>query len=161
MSDSKPETDRPSSFPWPPVIYAAALVGGWLLHLALPLPWIGGMAGEILFALGVLLIGGGLAVDLSAMRQLAKAKTTVLPHRRADHLVTSGVYAVSRNPIYLGNTLLVVGAGLISGIAWYLPLALAAAFVTTVLAIQPEEHHLERHFGKAFRDYKKRVNRWI
>ncbi|WP_421851225.1 methyltransferase family protein [Oricola sp.] len=161
MTENDPLVDRPSAFPWPPVIYAAALVAGWLLHLAIPLPWIGGMAAEILFAVGVLAICGGLAIDLAAMRYLARAKTTVLPHRRADHLVTGGIYAVTRNPIYLGNTLLVISAGLVSGIAWYFVLAFLAAYATQRLAIAREERHLELHFGKAYRDYKKRVNRWI
>jgi protein-S-isoprenylcysteine O-methyltransferase Ste14 len=160
-TDTHQYAERPSSIPWPPIIYAIAIVGGWLIQLVLPLPWFRGMAGELLFALGALLIAIGIAIDLTAMRHLHRARTTILPNRKAEHLVTAGIYGFSRNPIYLGNTILVFGAGLVSGIAWYILLAFIAAFIAYKLAISPEEHHLERRFGKAYRDYKKRVNRWF
>ena len=57
--------------------------------------------------------------------------------------------------------MLTVGIGLISGIVWFLPLALVAAFATQKLAIEREEKHLYARFGKRFRDYAKRVRRWI
>lgn len=153
--------DRPNRIPWPPIIYAIALLAGWPLGRFLPLPWFTGMAAELLFAAGFLLILGALAIDAAAMTTMHRARTTILPHRRSDYLVTGGIFAVSRNPIYVANTMLVIGAGFISGIAWYLPLALVAAFLTQKLAIEREEKHLETRFGKAYRDYKKRVNRWF
>ncbi|WP_343045215.1 isoprenylcysteine carboxylmethyltransferase family protein [Oricola thermophila] len=119
------------------------------------------MTGEVLFAAGILTIVGALAIDIAAMNTMRRKRTTILPNRKADHLVTNGVFAVSRNPIYLANTMLVIGAGLISGIVWYFPLALIAAYMTQKLAIEREEKHLESRFGKLYRDYRKRVNRWI
>jgi protein-S-isoprenylcysteine O-methyltransferase Ste14 len=85
----------------------------------------------------------------------------VAPHRSASHLVTAGAFALSRNPIYLADTLVMIGIGLISGIAWFLLLAPLAGFLTQKLAIEPEERHLEARFGKKYRDYRKRVRRWI
>ncbi|TCD13241.1 methyltransferase family protein [Oricola cellulosilytica] len=160
-TDKRPYAERPNVFPWPPVIYAIALIAGWLIHLALPLPWLPGITAELLFALGVLLIAAALAIDFAAMRQMRRANTTVMPHRKSEHIVTSGVFSFSRNPIYLANTMIVIGVGLVSGIAWYLPLAIIAAYATWLMAISREERHLEARFGKAFRDYKKRVNRWF
>ncbi|QKV18085.1 isoprenylcysteine carboxylmethyltransferase family protein [Oricola thermophila] len=154
-------SDRPNRLPWPPIIYAAALLAGWPLGHFLETPWIGGMTGEVLFAAGILTIVGALAIDIAAMNTMRRKRTTILPNRKADHLVTNGVFAVSRNPIYLANTMLVIGAGLISGIVWYFPLALIAAYMTQKLAIEREEKHLESRFGKLYRDYRKRVNRWI
>ncbi len=154
-------SDRPNRFPWPPVFYVVALVAGWLIELLLPLPLIGGMAAEILFAVGVLMIGGALAIDVAAMTTMHRSKTTIMPHRRSDHLVTKGVFAVSRNPVYVAHTMLVIGAGMISGIVWYFPLAFIAAYATQKFGIEREEKHLESRFGKYYRDYKKRVNRWI
>lgn len=154
-------SERPNRFPWPPVIYAIALVAGWPLGHFLPVPWIGGMANEVLFAVGFLMIAGAIGIDVAAMTTMQRTRTTILPHRKADHLVTKGVFAVSRNPIYVANTMLVIGAGFISGIVWYFPLAFIAAYLTQKLAIEREEKHLESRFGKYYRDYKKRVNRWI
>lgn len=153
--------DRPNRFPWPPVIYAVALVLGALIGWLMPLPWVGGIPNEVLFAVGILTIICAIGIDIAAMTTMHRAKTTILPHRKADHLVTKGVFAFSRNPIYVANTMLVIGAALVSGIAWYLPLAFIAAYLTRKLAIEREEKHLEARFGKYYRDYKKHVNRWI
>ena len=78
-----------------------------------------------------------------------------------EHLVTNGPFGVTRNPIYLADTLLLIGVGFVSGITWFLPLALIAAFVTKKVAIDKEERWLTDKFGKRYRDYAKRVRRWI
>jgi protein-S-isoprenylcysteine O-methyltransferase Ste14 len=57
--------------------------------------------------------------------------------------------------------MITAGLGFMSGIIWFLPLALVAAMLTQHLAIKREEAHLEARFGKAFRDYAKKVRRWI
>jgi protein-S-isoprenylcysteine O-methyltransferase Ste14 len=152
---------RPNSFPWPPVIYCIAIAVAVLLGYFVPLPWIPVPMSDILFAVGWLLVAGAIAIDVGAIRTMSRHKTTVMPHRGSAHLVTDGPFSFTRNPIYLGNTMLTFGVGLISGIAWFLPLALIAAFVTQKLAIEREEKHLYLRFGKRFRDYSKRVRRWI
>lgn len=152
---------QPSKFPWPPLIYVAAIAASILLHFLYELPWLVPPLSDILFAVGWLLVAAGIALAVTAIRTMRAAKTTVAPHKTAAHLVTSSVFAVTRNPIYLANTLIVIGIGLISGMAWFLPLALIAAFLTQKLAIEPEERHLEARFGKKYREYAKKVRRWI
>lgn len=154
-------SERPNRFPWPPVFYAAALIAGALLGWLVPLPWISGISAEVLFAGGFLLIAAALAIDAAAMTAMHRHRTTIMPHKKSDHLVTKGGYTVSRNPIYVAHTMLVIGAGLISGIVWFFPLAFIAAYATQKFGIEREEKHLESRFGKYYRDYKKRVNRWI
>jgi len=151
----------PSNFPWPPVIYIAAVVAAIVLNLWMPLPWIGEPLSDMLVMTGWVMVAVVIAIDVSAMRTLWKAKTTIMPHRASDHLVTGGPFSFTRNPIYLANTMLVIGIGLVSQIAWFLPLAIIAAFITQKLAIEREERHLEQHFGKKYRDYVKKVRRWI
>lgn len=155
------EIDRPNALPWPPLIYIGAVAAALVLHWLWPLPWIPGVLAELLFAIGWLLIVGALAIDLMAMRTLSRAGTTVRPDRASTQLVTSGPFAVSRNPIYLGNTMLVIGIGLVTAITWFIPLALVAAFITQKVTIEHEERHLEVKFAKRYRDYSRRVRRWI
>ncbi|WP_421925016.1 methyltransferase family protein [Neoaquamicrobium sediminum] len=152
---------RPNTLPWPPIVYVAAVAAAFVLNWLVPLPWIPGPLGELLFAVGWLVVGGALAIDITAMRTMARAKTTIMPHRGSDHLVTSGPFSFTRNPIYLGNTMLMIGIGLIAGIVWFILLAPVAAFVTQKVAIEREERHLEMRFGKKYRDYAKKVRRWI
>lgn len=152
---------RPNRLPWPPLIYLAAIAASIGLHLVYPLPFIGPPLSDILFAGGGLLILAVVAIDISAVRTLKRAKTTVMPHRGSDHLVTDGPFSFSRNPIYLANTMLMFGAGLMSQIVWFILLGIVAAYVTQKLAIEREEKHLEVRFGKKYRDYARRVRRWI
>ena len=153
--------DRPNRLPWPPMIYLAAAALAVLLNWLAPLPWIAGLLGEILFAVGWLVVAGALAIDFAAMRTMHRAKTTIMPHRASDHLVTASPFSFTRNPIYVGNTMLLIGIGLIAGIVWFLIVAPLAAYATTKLAIEREERHLEARFGKRYRDYRKKVRRWL
>jgi protein-S-isoprenylcysteine O-methyltransferase Ste14 len=152
---------RPNRLPWPPLIYVAAIALSVILGYLFPLPWIGSPLSDILFAVGWVAAAGAVRIDISAMRTMQRARTTIMPNRGSEHLVTGGPFSFTRNPIYLANTMIMIGVGLISGIAWFLILALIAAFATQKLAIEREERHLEARFGKKFRDYAKRVRRWI
>lgn len=158
MSDTKA---RPNRIPWPPIIYLAAAAVSILAHVFLPLPWLGAPLSDLLFAAGWLLIVAAVAMDVAAMRAMSRAKTTIMPHRASEHLVTSGPFSFTRNPIYLGNTLLMIGIGLISGVVWFLLFAVIASFTTQKLAIEREEKHLQARFGKRYSDYAKRVRRWV
>jgi protein-S-isoprenylcysteine O-methyltransferase Ste14 len=152
---------RPSRFPWPPLIYVAAIAVSIVLWFLYPLPWFGSPMSDILFAVGWIMIVAVVGIDISAMRALARAKTTIRPDRASTHLVTSGAFSLSRNPIYLANTMVMLGAALIAGILWFVPLALIAAFLTQKVAIEREEKHLALRFGKKYNDYARRVRRWI
>jgi protein-S-isoprenylcysteine O-methyltransferase Ste14 len=150
-----------SRIPWPPLLYLGAIAAGVALTIARPLPWIGEPLRDLLFAIGWLLAAAAVFLFAMALRALMRARTTVMPTRPAEHLVTSGPFAVSRNPIYLADTMLVIAIGLIAGSIWFPILAVVAALVTTRLAILPEERSLALRFGKKYRDYAARVRRWI
>lgn len=152
---------QPNTIPWPPLIYLPGVALGFILNWLLPLPWITRPLSEILFAFGWLIAAGGIAMIAMAIRAMRRANTTLRPHRGADHLVTTGPFALTRNPLYVGNTMIMIALGLISGIAWFLPLAIIGACLTQKLAIEREEKHLEAKFGKRWRDYSKKVRRWL
>jgi protein-S-isoprenylcysteine O-methyltransferase Ste14 len=92
---------------------------------------------------------------------MVRAKTTLSPTGEPSHLITGGPFAITRNPLYLANTLLMIGVGLVSGIAWFILLAFIAAFTTQKLAIEFEEKVLSTKFGKKYKDYAKKVRRWV
>ena len=154
-------TERSNAIPWPPIVYVVAIAVAITAGFVYPLPWLPSPLSEIAFAAGVVVIAGAIAIEVTAMRALKRGNTTVLPTKRTDHLVSNGPYSFTRNPIYLGNTMLVLGAGLVFGLLWFLPAAFVAAFATSKLAIEREEKHLEHRFGRAYRDYSKKVRRWI
>lgn len=153
--------DRPMSWYWPPVIYAGCIVLALLLSYFTPLPWLFRPLSDFAFAAGIVVAIGAAWIILAAGRTLDRANTTVLPTRRADHLVTKGPFSFTRNPIYLGMTMLLIAAGLVLGMLWFLAAAILASFLTQKIAIEAEEKHLELRFGKTYRDYRKRVRRWV
>jgi protein-S-isoprenylcysteine O-methyltransferase Ste14 len=154
-------TARPNSLPWPPIIYLAAIAVSVLLNVFYPLPWFGQPLSGVLFVLGWLMIAAFVALNISAIRTMRRAGTTVRPDRGTDHLVTDGPFSFTRNPLYLAGTMLVLGIGLIAGIVWFLLLAILAAFAVQKLAIEREERHLQARFGETYLEYAARVRRWI
>jgi protein-S-isoprenylcysteine O-methyltransferase Ste14 len=154
-------TARPNSLPWPPIIYLTAVAVSVLLYVLFPLPWLGEPLSSIGRVLGWLMIAAFVALNITAIRIMRRAGTTVRPDRGTDHLVTEGPFAFTRNPLYVAGTMLVLGIGLASGIVWFLLLAIIAAFAVQKLAIEPEERHLKARFGEAYLDYARRVRRWI
>jgi protein-S-isoprenylcysteine O-methyltransferase Ste14 len=153
--------DRPNRIPWPPLIYLAAALIAYVLHRLVPLPWVPGVLQAVLYWTGLLLLGAAIATEMWTALVFRKHRTTILPHRAASHLITTGPFVWSRNPIYVGNTTLLVGAGLVFGMAWFCIMALAAAFTTQKLAIEREEKHLAAKFGSAWQTYAARVPRWL
>lgn len=157
MSDP---AERPNRRPWPPIIYGAAVIASIALGFVLPLPleW---LAWGLRLTAGMALIAAAVAFEIRAARAMKAAATTIMPHRRSSHLVTSGPFAWSRNPIYLGNTVLMIGIGLLAGSGWFVLFGLAAAIIVTELAIKREERHLAALFGEEYERYRRRVRRWL
>lgn len=155
--------ERPNRIPWPPILYVTAVLAAWALETIWPLSppalWSGAIV--CLRAVGIVLACVGAGLDLAAMVAMHRARTNVMPHRGAQHLVTDGVFAFSRNPIYLGNTLALAGIALALRLPWLLLMGLIAAVLVDRLAIRREERHLAARFGPAFADYARRVPRWI
>ncbi|MGN6466523.1 MAG: methyltransferase family protein [Rhizobiaceae bacterium] len=151
----------PIHFPWPPILYVAAILASIVLSWAVPLPWLAEPLAGMLLVAGIVLGAAAIALVLTAIHMMHKANTSVRLDRPAQHLVQNGPFSISRNPIYLGNTLFMIGIGLAAGMLWFIILAIVAAFLTQKLAIEREEPHLDQRFGKKYRDYRKRVRRWI
>lgn len=114
-------------------------------------------------ALAGILAASGLATDLVSVARFFRQRTTINPLKpeAASHLVISGLYRYTRNPMYLGMLLVLIGWAIWLGhvIAFAGPVLFA--IVLTRIQILPEETALEARFGQDFRDYKAQVRRWI
>lgn len=160
-ADADPVLDqRPSSVPWPPLVLAGVAVLAIVLGSVAPVAWPGvddtpaRFIGLGIGVLGIVLVAWGIIT-------LRVHGTTMLPDAGATRLVTSGPFRRFRNPIYLGDAMILLGAAELTKNIWLVGAAAAFAALVTKLAIIPEEQHLERRFGQAYRDYKSRSRRWI
>jgi protein-S-isoprenylcysteine O-methyltransferase Ste14 len=159
-AQSSDPSSRANSFPWPPVLLASVIVAAWGLGRLLPLAWPGldDTASHVI-GLGFGLTGAGLV--LWSVVTLARAKTTVMPNGVSSALVTSGPYTRFRNPIYLGEVLIVLGLAEWTKNIWFVLAAAAFGVLVTWLQILAEERHLSAQFGAGYADYFARSKRWI
>ncbi len=156
-SDTK---TRPSALPWPPILLVAAVACAVVMGRVMPLDWPGedDMPARIVgYAFGAL----GLGLIAWAAMVFRSAKTTILPHAGATSLVTTGPFRRFRNPIYLGDTLILLSLGEITHNVWFVVAAALFVVLVTWLAILPEERHLEATFGEEYLAYKAQSRRWI
>jgi protein-S-isoprenylcysteine O-methyltransferase Ste14 len=143
----------------PPVWLLACLVVTWWLGQVQPFAL--SLAHPVAQFAGGVLVGGGLILMILAAVQMRRQQTTIIPHMEAHALVTTGVFAHSRNPIYLGDALVLTGLAL----RWDAPLALilVPVFIWIIERrfIVPEEDRLRRKFRADFARYCEKTRRWV
>lgn len=113
--------------------------------------------------IGFGLVGAGVSIGIVAVGAFARASRTVNPidPDQAETLVTTGIFQVSRNPMYLGMLLVLIGgAFLLSNLSAFIGPALFVAAMTE-LQIKPEEQVLQSKFGDTYRVYSAQTRRWI
>lgn len=105
----------------------------------------------------------GVSFDIAGIISFIRAKTTINPLRphKATSLVSTGVYRVTRNPMYVGMLFLLIAWAIYLSSAWALLGPLAFVLYMNRFQIGPEEKALEALFGDEFIDYKKKVRRWL
>ena len=150
--------DRPDVIALPPVILATTIALGLVLNYFFPARF---LPNAITAPLGMLIILGAIALAISAIRELFALNTPLDVRKPTADVVTSGVFRMSRNPIYLGMLLLCAGVAIAANSLWVLVLALPFAVILQKGVIEREETYLERKFGTKYLDYKAKVRRWI
>jgi len=154
------ELDRPNinKNVHPPIVALMFIVIAYFLGRFVPLPLI---VPGILRSMGLVLTFVGFLLGIGAFMEFRKARTTLDPHGSSKQVVTSGIYRFTRNPIYLGFLLMVIGLPLNSGLYWGIVMAPLYVFIMNRLIIQHEEAYLEKKFGKTYTGYTSRVRRWL
>jgi protein-S-isoprenylcysteine O-methyltransferase Ste14 len=151
---------KPLKFAWTPVVYLTAVAMALGLGRVHPMDTI--PDGRLLLqGLGVLAAAAGLWLVIWGYGQLLRCRTALLSSSPATHLVTSGPYRFSRNPVYLGYTLLMLGGGLILGNLWLVIGATLTVIITHAWIVRSEEKHLLARFGFEFECYCRRTRAWI
>jgi protein-S-isoprenylcysteine O-methyltransferase Ste14 len=158
--------DRANTLPWPPILYALALVLPWLLEILVPLPspsagaTVDRIAGDIAVGLGWALMATGIVLAYLAIRSFSAVDTPVNPAGKAEKLVTFGLYNSTRNPMYLGALIAFAGLALATGSVWRWLILVPLYLGLRQLAVLREEHHLAARFGADWLAYKTRTPRW-
>jgi len=146
--------------PPPPLVMLLAGALGWFCSAIVPggevslsgLPWV-----------ALLVVGVGLALNLYPKIQFRRVGTTVNPlaPHRSSVLVTSGVYRYTRNPMYLGHALILLGVAAYSANLFSLVAVPAYIWYVTAFQVMPEERALAAQFPAQFAMYASSTRRWV
>lgn len=146
-------TDHPGVRVPPPLIFAGLTGLGLVAHASL--------ASGLLLFVSIAGVVSGLSLILGSLDRFRRAKVRPEPWQPAARLIIAGLYRYSRNPMYLGMTILAFG---VAGTLTSAPAAigaLAAALLIDRIVIRREEDYLLRTFGQAYADYCRAVPRWL
>lgn len=151
--------DAPQVAVHPPIALALGLIAGFGLNWLYPLPFVPPSLPRAAIGLVLFLLGIFLAVW--SARSFRKAGTQVLTNQPASTIVSTGPYGFSRNPIYVGMFVGLIGIAIGFNTLWILAVAVVLYFVIRFGVIAREEIYLESKFGSRYLDYKARVRRWV
>jgi protein-S-isoprenylcysteine O-methyltransferase Ste14 len=143
----------------PPLAWGLAVIAGLALNWLVPLPFLpanlpAGWFGAIVFVLA-------LALFAWAIVTIVRAGSHVPTHLPTTTIVESGPYSFTRNPIYLGMSLGLIGLAIVLDNLWLLVMLVPFALVIRYGVVAREEAYLERKFGDVYRGYRSRVRRWL
>lgn len=145
----------------PPLLFALPLVLGLGLHGRFPLLHVSAPVASAGRWLGIALLILGAAHALSSAALFARSRTTLVPHRRASAVVERGAYRWTRNPMYLGLTLVYVGISALTTALWPLLFLPLPVLVMDRRMIPMEERQMAEAFGPTYAAYRARVRRWL
>ncbi len=142
---------------YPPLLASLCLLGALVLHLMMPGP-------RTVFAhhvLGLALVAGGVGLSFYAAAIFQARDTTRNPYGEPTSLVTAMPYTFTRNPMYVGLTLVLFGLAVFCASVVMLLAPIVFVVVIDRAVIPREEETMERLFGQSYVDYKTRVRRWL
>ena len=143
------------------VVFGVPLLVSIVLQFVVPFSLPQGILKQILLALGIVLIIAGIAIIVLARREFARYGQPTDPGKPTRKIVKTGVFAISRNPLYLGCVIVILGLALALNMLWALVTLLLSIILCHYVLIIPEERYLAAKFGDEYGKYVLSVHRWI
>ena len=143
------------------VVFGVPFLIGLAIHFIVPFSFPPGNLRQALIPVGIALIITGIAFIVFARRELAHFNQPTDPGHPTSKIVRTGVFALSRNPLYLGAVLVFLGLALALNLLWALVMLLLSIILCHYVLILPEEHYLAAKFGEEYQEYTASVRRWL
>ena len=143
----------------PPLAWGLAVIAGLTLNWLVPLPFLpadlpAGWLGAMVFVLAVALFAWAIVT-------ITRAGSKVPTNRPTTTIVEAGPYRFTRNPVYLGMFLGLIGLAIAFDNLWLLIMLVPFALVIRYAVVAREEAYLERKFSDIYHGYRSRVRRWL
>lgn len=159
MTDTPPRS--PGVFFPPPILFVLGIGLAWLIGRAVPLPLAPDALRPISLLVGYVAIALSSATITWALVTFRLADTGIYPNQPATSIVARGPYRFSRNPMYVGLTVMSLGIALVANSLWMIAALPFVLWLLTVLVIRREEAYLSSAFGEAYAEYRRSVRRWL
>lgn len=143
------------------VIFGIPFLVGVVMQWVVPFSLPRGGTTLVFVSVGTALIILGIILVTMARREFRKYGQPTDPGHSTHKIVATGVFSVSRNPLYLGGISVLVGLALVFNLPWVFVLLLPAIVACHYILIAPEEHYLAEKFGEEYWLYTEKVGRWI
>ena len=160
MSNPTDTSKGPGVYIPPPLFYVLIFLAALFIQKKIPLD-------NALFQLQVIKIAGvillvvALFFSYRSLRQFFLSKNTLIPIKPASSLQTTGIYRISRNPMYVGLAIIYLGLTCLIGNWWNFILFPVLFLIVQEYIIKREEKYLKLEFGEQYEGYKKTVRRWL
>lgn len=143
------------------VVFGIPFLVSIVFHFIVPLSFPQGIFRQSLILAGIALIIIGLGFIILSRRELARYGQPTDPGYPTSQVVKTGVFAISRNPLYLASIIVLLGIALALNILWALVTLIVSIIICHYVLIVPEESYLIAKFGEEYRDYAATVHRWL
>ncbi len=143
------------------VVFGVPFLISIVLHFVVPFSFPQGIFKQSLLPVGIVLIIISIGSIVSARRELARYGQPTDPGHPTSTLVKTGMFAISRNPLYLTSVVLFLGIALTLNMLWAVATLLLSIIICHYILIIPEEKYLSAKFSEEYRDYTAAVHRWL
>lgn len=142
----------------PPLIFAIFMLAAIFLHKFIyEISFRYSLVNTVGFFLSIC----GIIINMWSMNKYRQYKTSSHPKHQAYKLIQDGPYKFSRNPLYLGNWVMIFGFGVGLNILWISITSILAIIVVNFFVVIPEERYMYDIFGEDYKTYRKNVRRWL
>jgi protein-S-isoprenylcysteine O-methyltransferase Ste14 len=158
MSTTLAHDDNPGVLARPPFIYGGAFLVVLVLRWFRPMPI---LTQPVALWAGFALLALGIGIALWGRKAMRAAGTNIDPMLPTTAIVASGPFRFSRNPLYLGLTLVYLGLTLVANTWWGIVVLIPLLFIMHRGVVLREERYLEGKFGESYREYRRAVRRYF
>lgn len=159
MARQLSEIRSPAVFFPPPLLFVIGIATGWAINQKIR--WSLGIIVPAQAIISWIMVICGVSLMVWGLITFRLEKTAVYPNQPARQLVAKGPFRFSRNPMYVGLTIMTAGIGLLAANVWMLIMLPVTLIVLWKSVIQKEERYLKSEFGSVYEEYQKQVRRWI
>ena len=143
------------------VVFGVPFLVSLAIQFIVPFSLPPGILRQVFIPIGFALLVIGIGFIVLARREFAHYSQPTDPGHPTSKVIKTGAFAISRNPLYLGSVLIILGLALMLNMLWAMVMLILSIVLCHYVLIIPEEKYLRAKFGEEYKDYTTTVHRWF